>query len=182
MNLSGAALSYSLTKGKTVWMTGLSGSGKSTISQIVWNHLNSIGVRCIILDGDDMRKGLCKDLGFTMNDRKENLRRVAEVCKIVVDNGIHVISAFISPTIEDRKTAREIIGSNNFIETWINCPLEVCEKRDAKGLYKKARNGKIENFTGITSPYIEPLQADLVIHTHLQSEMESARLIIKQLV
>lgn len=148
-----------------VWLTGLSGSGKSTIANRLEEKLFNAGIRTYCLDGDNVRGGLNKGLTFSLGDRKENNRRTAEVAKLFVDAGVVTITAFISPLKEDRELAREIIGQKDFFEIFIDTPLEVCEERDVKGLYKKARSGEIKNFTGVTSPYEAPEHADLTINT-----------------
>lgn len=142
--------------GRVIWFTGLSGSGKSTLANALEVELHSRGMRTYILDGDNVRQGLNKDLGFTEADRVENIRRIAEVAKLMMDAGLIVMTAFISPFRHDREMARDLIGHNNFLEVYVSAPLEVCEQRDVKGLYKKARAGKIPNMTGINSPYEEP--------------------------
>lgn len=140
----------------TIWMSGLSGSGKSTIANLVEVELNKLGYHTYILDGDNTRMGLNKDLGFSEEDRIENIRRVAEVCKLMNDAGLIVICSFISPFEKNRQMAKEIIEPQNFIEVFINADLKVCETRDPKGLYKKARAGEIKDFTGISSPFENP--------------------------
>ncbi len=149
-------------KGKVVWFTGLSGSGKSTIANALEKHLHAQGKRTYILDGDNIRQGLNKDLGFTDADRVENIRRVAEVAKLMMDAGLIVMTAFISPFRAEREMARALIGEENFIEVFVDTPLEVCEQRDPKGLYKKARNGLLPNMTGINSPYERPQHPELI--------------------
>ncbi len=149
-------------KGKVIWFTGLSGSGKSTIANAVEKELNAQGKRTYILDGDNVRQGLNKDLGFTDADRVENIRRVAEVAKLMMDAGLIVMTAFISPFRAERQMARELIGVENFIEVFVDTPLTVCEQRDPKGLYKKARSGQLPNMTGITSPYERPEHPELI--------------------
>lgn len=161
-------------KGLAIWLTGLSGAGKSTISNELERKLFSQNIHTYILDGDILRTGLNKDLGFTEEARKENIRRTGEVSKLFVDSGIVVIVAFISPFANDRKAVRELLG-NEYVEVFVNCPLEVCEQRDVKGLYKKARAGEIKNFTGIGSPYEKPEKADVVVNTHLQKLEESVQ-------
>jgi len=152
-------------KGKVIWFTGLSGSGKSTIANALEKELHAQGKRTYILDGDNVRQGLNKDLGFTDADRVENIRRVAEVAKLMMDAGLIVMTAFISPFRAERQMARELIGEDNFIEVFVDTPLEVCEQRDPKGLYKKARSGQLPNMTGINSPYEPPTAAALTINT-----------------
>lgn len=148
-----------------LWFTGLSGSGKSTLSHAVEEQLHLMGCRTYVFDGDNVRHGLCRDLGFSLEERRENIRRIAEMVKLFVDAGIISLTAFISPLDSDRKMAKEIIGFDNMIEIFCNCPLEICEQRDVKGLYKKARNGEIQNYTGISSPYESPSNPDITIDT-----------------
>lgn len=152
-------------KGCVIWYTGLSGSGKSTVANEVEKSLLSLGVKSYLLDGDNVRHGLNSDLGFTKEDREENIRRIGEVAKLFADSGTVTGVAFISPYRADRKRARDIVESSglDFLEVYVNCPLEVCEKRDPKGLYKKARTGEIKNFTGLDAPYEEPLGCELVL-------------------
>jgi bifunctional enzyme CysN/CysC len=160
-------------KGKVVWFTGLSGSGKSTLANALEIELHSRGMRTYILDGDNIRQGLNKNLGFTDADRVENIRRVAEVAKLMMDAGVIVMTAFISPFRREREMARELIGAENFIEVFVNTPLEVCEERDVKGLYRRAREGKIPNMTGINSPYELPANPDCVVDTGKKSLRDS---------
>ena len=150
-------------KGKVIWLTGLSGSGKSTLANALEQALHAQGKRTYILDGDNIRQGLNKDLGFTDADRVENIRRVAEVAKLLMDSGVIVMTAFISPFRAERAMARELVGSENFIEVYVDTPLEVCEHRDPKGLYKKARNGRLPNMTGISSPYEPPINSEYIL-------------------
>jgi len=159
-------------KGKVIWFTGLSGSGKSTIANALEKELHAQGKRTYILDGDNIRQGLNKDLGFTDAERVENIRRVAEVAKLMMDAGLIVMTAFISPFRAEREMARQLIGPDNFIEVFVDTPLDVCERRDPKGLYKKARSGQLPNMTGINSPYEAPPKAELVIHTN-QGKLET---------
>ena len=149
----------------TLWFTGLSGSGKSTLANEVEKKLAIAGKYTMSLDGDNVRMGLNKNLGFTEEDRIENIRRIAEVAKLMNDAGLIVLTSFISPYISDRERARKIIGTDNFIEIYVSTPLEECEKRDVKGLYKKARNGEIPNFTGISAPYEEPDHPEIIVNT-----------------
>lgn len=149
----------------TIWLTGLSGSGKSTIAVELEKHLFSTGHAVYALDGDNIRHGLNRDLGFLPQDRTENIRRIAEVAKLFNDAGIFVVTAFISPYRVDREMARDIIGQDNFIETHLAAGLEECERRDPKGLYKKARAGLMKDFTGISAPYEEPLNPRLKLET-----------------
>ncbi len=164
-----------------LWFTGLSGSGKSTIANALAAELFSKNINTYVLDGDNIRHGLNKDLGFSDDDRKENIRRIAEVSKLFVDNGTITITAFISPFREDRESARSILPEGEFIEVYIKCPLQACEERDPKGLYKKARNGEIPSFTGIDSPYEEPLQPELTIDTEGLSVQQSVAQIVHYL-
>ncbi|AWY43352.1 sulfate adenylyltransferase subunit CysN [Pseudomonas putida] len=148
-------------KGKVIWFTGLSGSGKSTLANALEVELHAKGYRTYLLDGDNVRQGLNKDLGFTDADRVENIRRIAEVAKLMMDAGMVVMTAFISPFRRERQMARELIGEENFVEVYVSTPLEVCEQRDVKGLYKKARSGQLPNLSGVGSPYEAPLAADI---------------------
>lgn len=156
-------------KGKVIWFTGLSGSGKSTLANALEKELHAQGKRTYILDGDNIRQGLNKDLGFTDADRVENIRRVAEVSRLMMDAGLIVMTAFISPFRAEREMARELIGAGNFVEVFVDTPLEVCEQRDPKGLYKKARSGKLPNMTGVNSPYEAPETPTITIDTQLIS-------------
>jgi adenylyl-sulfate kinase len=153
-------------EGKVLWFTGLSGSGKSTLANATEHTLHQLGYKTMVLDGDNIRMGLCKDLGFSDADRQENIRRIAEVAKLFAQSGTIVLTAFISPFRADRDAAREIIG-DDFIEIFVDTPLNICEQRDPKGLYKKARAGQIKGFTGIDSPYEAPLKPELRIDTTL---------------
>jgi adenylylsulfate kinase len=152
-------------RGACLWFTGLSGSGKSTIAIEVENILFDKGVKTYVLDGDNIRHGLNKDLGFSPEDREENIRRIGEVAHLFVDAGILVMTAFISPYKSDRQKVRKLMSDGEFIEIYVKCDLDVCEERDPKGLYKKARAGEIKEFTGISAPYEEPEKAELVIDT-----------------
>jgi len=162
---------------KVIWFTGLSGSGKTTLAANLEKELFFRRFFCQVLDGDNIRTGINNNLGFTEEDRLENIRRIAEVSKLLINTGLITICSFISPTHEIRDMARNIIGENDFIEIFLNPPLEVCEQRDTKGLYKKARAGLIENFTGISAPFEAPEHADLEIDTSLMSIKESIDLI-----
>jgi adenylylsulfate kinase len=164
-----------------LWFTGLSASGKSTIANAVAKKLFETNVRNYVLDGDNIRHGLNKDLGFSEEDRNENIRRIGEVAKLFVDSGTVVLTAFISPFREDRNQVRRLLEENEFIEVYVNCPIEECEKRDPKGLYKKARSGQIKQFTGVDSPYEEPLSPELTIESHRFSVEECALQIINYL-
>ncbi|KAA3611353.1 MAG: adenylyl-sulfate kinase [Calditrichaeota bacterium] len=152
-------------RAKVFWMTGLSGSGKSTIAIGVEKELHKKGFLTQILDGDNVRSGINNNLGFSEDDRIENIRRISEVSKLFFNCGIITINSFVSPTIEIRDQARKIIGPENFVEIYINAPLEICEKRDVKGLYKKVRNGEIKNFTGIDAPFEASVNPDIEIRT-----------------
>ena len=164
-----------------LWFTGLSGSGKSTIANAVDLELYELGKRSFILDGDNVRHGLNKGLGFSKEDRNENLRRVGEVSKLFVESGHIIITAFISPYKEDRSNVRNLFSNEEFIEIFIDCPLHVCERRDPKGLYSKARKGEIKNFTGIDAPYYPPTNPELVIDTVKYSVDDAKNLIINYL-
>jgi len=157
-----------------VWLTGLSGAGKSTLANELEKRLRARAVRSYLLDGDNVRHGLNRDLGFSAEDRAENIRRVAEVCKLMVDAGLVVITAFISPFRAERQLARELVAKGEFVEVFVSTPLEVAERRDPKGLYRKARRGELKHFTGIDSPYEKPENAEVVIDTAEQSIQESA--------
>lgn len=164
---------------KVIWLTGLSGSGKSTLASGLENFLYTKGYRTYILDGDNIRSGLNSDLDFSPESRKENIRRISEVAKLFVDAGVVVLTAFISPFEEEREAAKNLIGNDSFIEVFVSCPLDVCESRDVKGLYAKARSGEIRNFTGIDSPFEEPLHPDLVLETDKYSNEESLKKLIE---
>ena len=161
-------------KGKVLWLTGLSGSGKSTIANFLEEILHKKGIKTYILDGDNVRQDLCIDLDFTESVRIENIRRVTEVAKLMVDAGIVVITAFISPFRNERQFARNSFQDDEFIEIYISTPLEIAEKRDKKGLYKRARRGELLNFTGIDSPYEVPVKAEYTIDTSNQTSQQLA--------
>ncbi len=165
-----------------LWFTGLSGSGKSTLAHAVEARLHKMGVRGYVLDGDNIRTGLNKDLGLSPQDRKENIRRIAEVSKIMVDAGILVFAAFITPYRESRQFIRELMIDWPYYECYIKCSLDICEQRDPKGLYRKAREGEIPNMTGISAPYEEPGDPDLSIETDQLSLDQSVDLVIKFLI
>lgn len=152
-------------KSAVVWFTGLSGSGKSTLAHEVEERLHQMGCRTFVLDGDNVRHGLCGDLGFSIDDRSENIRRIGEMSKLFVESGLIVLTAFISPLQADRQKVRSLLAPGDFIEIWCRCPLEVCEQRDVKGMYAKARTGEIREFTGISSPYEEPQAPELTLDT-----------------
>ncbi len=168
-------------KACTVWLTGLSGSGKSTIAVDLEKRLCERGVRTYILDGDNVRHGLNKNLGFSPEDRTENIRRIGEVAKLFTDAGVVALTAFISPYRADRDQVRKIIADGDFVEVHVDCPVDVCEQRDVKGLYKKARAGEIKEFTGISAPYEAPEKPELVVKTAGQSVEESSKQIIAYL-
>ena len=155
-------------KGIVLWFVGLSGSGKSTIAKALERELHQAGKLTMLLDGDNLRTGINNNLGFSEADRKENIRRAAEVAKLFASNGIITICSLISPTEEIRHMAKEIVG-NDYFEVFINCPLEICEQRDVKGLYQKARKGEIKNFTGIDSPFEHPVHPSIEVRTDLTS-------------
>ncbi len=148
-----------------LWYTGLSAAGKSTLANSLDRRLHMMGVRSYVLDGDNIRHGLNKDLGFGAEDRKENIRRIGEVARLFVDAGLIVMTAFISPYTEDRDSVRKLFKENEFIEIFVKCPLQECERRDPKGIYKKARNGEVKEFTGISAPYEEPANPEIVLET-----------------
>lgn len=150
---------------KCIWFTGLSGSGKSTLANALELELHKRGFKTMLLDGDNVRHGLCRDLGMTDVDRTENIRRVAEVARLMVDAGLIVVTAFISPFSRDRETARKLFAPSDFVEIYVDTPLNVCEQRDPKGLYQKARKGVIKDFTGVDSPYESPENPELVLRT-----------------
>ena len=168
-------------RGCTVWLTGLSGSGKSTIAVELENRLWERGARSYILDGDNIRHGLNKNLGFSPEDRTENIRRIGEVAKLFTDAGMIALTAFISPYRADRDQVRALMREGDFVEVYVDCPLDVCEQRDVKGLYQKARAGQIKEFTGISAPYEAPLEPELTIRTHEQDVAESVRQILAYL-
>lgn len=165
-----------------IWFTGLSGSGKTTIANALEQQLHKLSFRTYLLDGDNVRHGLSNDLGFSDNDRTENIRRIGEVSKLFIDAGVMVLATFISPFISDRKFVRNIVNETEFIEIYIKCPLNLCEDRDIKGLYKKARAGEIKQFTGIDSPYEEPVNPELIIDSDKLSIDECVNEIIGYLV
>lgn len=161
-----------------LWFTGLSGSGKSTLANLVETELYKKKIRTFSLDGDNLRMGLNKDLKFSPEDRKENIRRTAETAKLFLDSGAVVLASFISPFTEDREKVKEIVGAENFVEIFVNASLEECERRDVKGLYKRARAGKIKNFTGISSPYEKPENPDIEVKTEEEKLEEAVKRII----
>lgn len=166
-------------KSVLIWFTGLSGSGKSTLAVQLEAQLFAAGRQTYLLDGDNIRAGLNKDLSFSDDDRVENIRRIAEVSNLMLDAGTIVLSAFISPFRIDRDHVKRIVGVENYIEVFVDTPLEICEQRDVKGLYKRARSGEVKNFTGIDSPYERPDNPDVVIPTHQMSVDDSLDLLLK---
>ncbi|WP_110946495.1 adenylyl-sulfate kinase [Pseudomonas bohemica] len=165
----------------TIWLTGLSGAGKSTLANALEIALIAQGHHTFVLDGDNLRSGLCRDLGFSDKDRQENIRRATEVAKLLLDAGLIVITAFISPFTTDRQTAREAIGSEHFIEVYVDTALDICERRDPKGLYRAARSGAIKDFTGIHSPYEPPEHPDIRIDTSLVAPESAVELVLMHL-
>lgn len=168
-------------KSYILWFTGLSGSGKSTIANMVEGKLYEKGISTYILDGDNLRNGLNQDLGFSPEDRKENIRRIGEIAKLFVDGGIVVLATFISPYVSDRDDVRQKVLQGEFLEIYVKCPIEACEKRDPKGLYQKARKGEINHFTGVSAPYEEPVNPEIVIETSRYSIEECAMKILDYL-
>jgi len=165
-------------KAYLLWFTGLSGSGKSTLANLVEVSLQNKGLSTYVLDGDNIRQGINKDLSFSPSDRTENIRRIAEISNLMLNAGVITLAAFISPYIKDREEVQQIVGSDNFIEIFVNTSLEECERRDVKGLYKKARSGEIKNMTGITAPYEAPINPDLEVITDGHSVEENVEIII----
>lgn len=165
-------------RGMMLWFTGLSGSGKSTVAIALERELHSRGLLCRILDGDNIRSGINNNLGFSAEDRVENIRRIAEVGRLFVDTGIITIAAFISPNNQLREMAAEIIGKDDFVEVFVSTPLEECEKRDVKGLYAKARRGEIKNFTGISAPFEAPEHPDIILDTSKLPVEESVKILL----
>lgn len=168
-------------KSVILWFTGLSASGKSTLAHAVEKELYARGCHSFVLDGDNVRHGLCSDLSFSLEDRHENIRRIANVAKLFIEAGVIVLTAFISPLRQDREIARNMMPHGDFLEIFCDAPVEVCEKRDPKGLYQKAREGKIPEFTGISSPYEAPLKPELHLNTAEQSLEESVQAVIQLL-
>ena len=166
-------------KSYLLWFTGLSGSGKSTLANLVEIALHRQGLSTYILDGDNIRQGINKDLSFAPEDRKENIRRIAEISNLILDAGIITLAAFVSPYIKDREEVKQIVGTDNFIEIFVNTSLEECERRDVKGLYKKARSGEIKNLTGISAPYEAPIKPNLEVVTDGQPIEETVKIILE---
>lgn len=162
-----------------IWFTGLSGSGKSTLANLIEVELHKKEFSTYILDGDNIRMGINKDLSYTPEDRTENIRRIAEISNLMLDAGVLILAAFVSPYIKDRESVKQIVGADNFIEIYINTSIEECERRDVKGLYKKARKGEIKNMTGISAPYEAPVNPDFEILTDGQSIQESVDQLLK---
>ena len=164
-----------------IWFTGLSGSGKSTLANLVEIALHKKGISTYILDGDNVRQGINKDLTFSPKDRTENIRRIAEISNLMLEAGVVTLAAFVSPYIKDREEVKHIVGADNFIEIYVNTSIEECERRDVKGLYKKARKGQIKNMTGVSSPYEPPIKPDIEVVTDGQSVEENVDQILKLL-
>lgn len=165
-------------KSAILWFTGFSGAGKSSLSIAVEKELHKRGIRTYVLDGDNVRHGLNNNLGFSPEDRTENIRRIGEVSKLFVDAGVMTLTAFISPYRDDRNMVREMVEDGEFLEIYVKCSLEECEKRDPKGLYKKARNGEIKGFTGIDAPYEAPVSPELVVETDKETLRESVAAVL----
>ncbi|HLF95660.1 MAG TPA: adenylyl-sulfate kinase [Methylococcaceae bacterium] len=168
-------------RGAILWFTGLSGAGKSTLAHATEEFLHERGCRTFVLDGDNVRHGLCSDLGFSEQDRAENIRRIGEMAALFLEAGLIVLAAFISPARNHRTLARSLAGKGDFLEIFCRCPIQVCEERDVKGLYQRARKGEIGEFTGVSAPYEAPENADLVIDTHRLSIDDAVRLIAGEL-
>lgn len=169
-------------KSVILWFTGLSASGKSTLAHTVEEELHRRGAKTFVLDGDNVRHGLCSDLKFSNEDRKENIRRIGETAKLMIESGVIVLTAFISPFREDRRVARSLFSDGEFIEVYCDCSLEECEKRDPKGIYEKARKGEIAHFTGISSPYEVPEKPEISINTYELPLSESVQKIVEYLL
>jgi adenylylsulfate kinase len=169
-------------RSKVLWFTGLSGSGKSTVAKGLESMLHQAGYFTMVLDGDNVRAGINNNLGFSEEDRIENIRRISEVAKLFLNCGVVTICSFVSPTIEIREMARSIVGAEDFVEVFVNTPLEICEQRDVKGLYKKARAGEIKNFTGIDAPFEAPPKPEIEILTANQTAEESAEEVYRKVL
>jgi adenylylsulfate kinase len=165
-----------------LWLTGFSGSGKSTLAKALDKALYQRGIHCYVLDGDNIRTGLNKGLGFSRIDREENIRRIGEVAKLFIDAGMVVITALVSPFATDRKKVRQLVAPDEFIEVFVDCPLKICEARDVKGFYKKARQGRMAQFTGIGDPYEAPLNPEIVVHTDRETIIKSVQNILDYLI
>jgi len=168
-------------KSVILWFTGYSGSGKSSLAHYVEEQLYQRHCKTFVLDGDNVRHGLCGDLGFSIDDRMENIRRIGEVAKLMMEAGVIALTAFISPFKAERMRARQLVPHGEFLEIYCNCPLEICEQRDVKGLYKKARKGEVKDFTGISSPYEPPERAELVVNTGIDSLEDCAEQVLQLL-
>ena len=189
MSLHTVTQNYKITKAQRellhghkaylLWFTGLSGSGKSTLANLVEMALHQQGLSTYILDGDNVRQGINKDLSFAPKDRSENIRRIAEISNLMLDAGVVTLAAFVSPYIKDREAVKQIVGPDKFIEIYVNTSLAECERRDVKGLYKKARAGEIKNMTGISAPYQAPIHPDLEINTDGQTIQQSVAVIMQ---
>ncbi|NOZ09537.1 MAG: adenylyl-sulfate kinase [Gammaproteobacteria bacterium] len=169
-------------KGAVLWFTGLSGSGKSTLAHAVEEQLYQLGCSTFVFDGDNVRHGLCNDLGFSEEDRKENIRRIGEMTNLFLQAGTIALTAFISPFRKDRERVRKLVGEKNFVEIYCRCPIHVCEKRDVKGLYRRARAGEIKDFTGISSPYEEPETPELTVESGEKTIEACVEKIVEMLV
>ena len=169
-------------KSVVLWFTGLSGSGKSTLAHAVEEELHQLGCRTMTLDGDNIRHGLCKDLNFSDESRKENIRRIGEVAKLFIESGVITLTAFISPFKEERDKVRKLLANQDLIEIYVKCPISVCEARDVKGMYKKAKANEIKNFTGISSPYEAPESPDLIVDTDQETLDESVDKVLGVLI
>jgi adenylylsulfate kinase len=167
--------------GVILWFTGLSGAGKSSLAHAVEEELHQLGCRTFVFDGDNVRHGLCADLGFSAEDRVENIRRVGEMAKLFVETGVIALTAFISPFLSDRERVRSLVPHGDFLEIYCHCPLEICEQRDVKGLYQRARAGKIKDFTGISSPYEDPVDPELIVETGILTMEESVAQVMQLL-
>ena len=189
MSLHTVTQNYNITKNQRellhghkaylLWFTGLSGSGKSTLANLVEMALHQQGISTYILDGDNIRQGINKDLSFAPQDRSENMRRIAEISNLMLDAGVVTLAAFVSPYSKDREAVKQIVGPDNFIEIYVNTSLAACERRDVKGLYKKARAGEIKNMTGISAPYQAPIHPDIEVVTDGQTIQESVAIIMQ---
>ena len=169
-------------KSCALWFTGLSASGKSTLANALCKQFHEMGIRSYVLDGDNVRHGLNKNLGFSPEDRRENIRRIGEVAKLFVDAGLIVMTAFISPYREDRDNVRRVLEENKFIEIFLNCPVSECEKRDPKGIYKKARSGEIREFTGVSAPYEKPESPEIILETDKMTVEQCVDVLLKYLL
>ena len=169
-------------KSVALWFTGLSGSGKSTLAHAVEEELHQLGCRTMTLDGDNIRHGLCKDLDFSAENRKENIRRIGEVARLFIESGVITLAAFISPFKEERDKVRKLLADEGLIEIYVKCPISVCEARDVKGMYKKAKANEIKNFTGISSPYEVPESPDLIVDTDQETLDESVDKVLGVLI